>query len=699
MQSRRGRGGGVSGGRVTAASRTVPADIRVVLQQTCWQFCASVPALPVIRSANGTVFRDYNAWIASLVAPDYATAWLDLVDFVRRCSSANVTLRQRLQTDVTRFIVEEKVRENCSPDQQKAPSTASLRQVPVDSGKLTFNAVLDVLIMLQDIKQRFLEKSDIGLDDVAQFGADVDIARLTETFVAKFSRIRNGHRRVNINIVNSGNWSRKFLGDGFQETIPNLPDVIRRIVRRSGAQGSLLPIILERLPEHPSDPLWADPVLHAVVLVNTGDHVRARRLLDHLKRPLMIGLESTLPDNERMRIEYCELAVQWARAQPNLTYQAWEIMLRFEHLVEMKEWPDSWTCDADTMEKLRQYSERDNFSALCTLANACIFATKPHGHGQEDLDVDGVEEFDDDDACAHVDTVTQSYFASGRELLKKSIDLGDVTAPVDMVTLLFMDLENEVLPNAAMSERVNEVIKYYQLGVDRQCPSSSAGLGKLFEAGYGDALLPDAAMAAQYYRSGLGTGKEAPFCLGELLEHGALGIDRDPEEALAWYRVAHRRGHCDAGTRIAAVLLDPRAHSGAGPSKSDVESATTALFESIEMGSADAMHFLGTLYHDGVVHLRANLEEARKLYVRAICLQLRHTHGVEEYHRTRDTECCDHGCRGGRRPSESGCRCATSIFNLGQIEFEMENYCGAANCFSRAHERGCTAAAENLASL
>jgi TPR repeat protein len=100
-----------------------------------------------------------------------------------------------------------------------------------------------------------------------------------------------------------------------------------------------------------------------------------------------------------------------------------------------------------------------------------------------------------------------------------------------------------------------------------------------------------------------------------------------------------------------------------------VESATTALFESIEMGSADAMHFLGTLYHDGVVHLRANLEEARKLYVRAICLQLRHTHGVEEYHRTRDTECCDHG------------------------------YCGAANCFSRAHERGCTAAAENLASL
>jgi TPR repeat protein len=366
------------------------------------------------------------------------------------------------------------------------------------------------------------------------------------------------------------------------------------------------------------------------------------------------------------------------------------------------------------MEVLRRYAEGDNFSALCALANACIFATAlnipqaadpshkepvPGGDISGDDDSD-IGDADDDEGWSERTRTLASNFASGRALLKKSIDLGDSTAPVDMVTLLYMDLEDEAAQHvSALSERVNEVIKYYKLGVDRQCPTSSAGLGKLFEAGYGDALPPDAEMAARCYRSGLGTGMEAPYCLGELLEHGAPKVDRDAEEALVWYRVAHRRGHSDAGVSIAALLLDPSAHDGAGPSEEDVRCAAEALVESIRMGSADAMHYLGVLHHEGAPGLPANLTEARKLYMWSVCLQLKHMPGVSKYHRNPGGACCDHGCRGAKKPSESGCRCAASLFNIGQIEFETENYVCAANCYLRARDRGCCAAAENLASL
>jgi TPR repeat protein len=137
------------------------------------------------------------------------------------------------------------------------------------------------------------------------------------------------------------------------------------------------------------------------------------------------------------------------------------------------------------------------------------------------------------------------------------------------------------------------------------------------------ALPLDAEMAARSYRSSFSTGLEAPFFLGELLEHSAPKVDQDSEEALVWYRLVHRRGQSGAGVSIAALLLDPSALDGARLCEEGARCAAEALLESIRTGSAHAIHYLEVLHSEGAPGLPANRTEARNLCMWSVCLALK----------------------------------------------------------------------------
>jgi TPR repeat protein len=136
-------------------------------------------------------------------------------------------------------------------------------------------------------------------------------------------------------------------------------------------------------------------------------------------------------------------------------------------------------------------------------------------------------------------------------------------------------------------------------------PRAQNELGYCYEHGLGVAKDPQDAV--KWYRKAAEAGNSAgQNNLGYCYEHG-LGVAKDPEEAVLWYRKA-----AEAGNAAGQYNLGHCYHHGIGVAK-DPEEAVLWYRKTAEAGDADGQNNLGHCYQDGI-GVAKDPEEAAKWY-------------------------------------------------------------------------------------
>ena len=147
-----------------------------------------------------------------------------------------------------------------------------------------------------------------------------------------------------------------------------------------------------------------------------------------------------------------------------------------------------------------------------------------------------------------------------------------------------------------------ESVRLYQQAADMGLAKACGGLARAYITGRG--ATKDYAKARQLLSPAIAVDDPlAENCMGKLYEEG-LGVERNPEEAVKWYRKAATEGFVRAERNLGRMF-----HDGSGIPKDDIAAALW-FRKAAEQGDKDSQYYTGWAFLNGL-GVRKNLEEAR----------------------------------------------------------------------------------------
>jgi len=156
-------------------------------------------------------------------------------------------------------------------------------------------------------------------------------------------------------------------------------------------------------------------------------------------------------------------------------------------------------------------------------------------------------------------------------------------------------------------------------------------LGKLYLSG--EVTKSDPAVALKHITMSAGNGySPSQYLLGTLYQTGKQGVDKNPKEALRWFKLAADQGHKRAKQVVAQLSSTDTGGASTGASgtstgsvqatfdrgfkllkRKDYKEAAQLFGKAAEQGNADAQYNLGELYNKGR-GVKRNKKTAQKWY-------------------------------------------------------------------------------------